>query len=1170
MHVLLVQILLIAGSALLIPTHPPRGAPEIRLDHLGSWAGEVRKIVVRGDVAYVASGLRLIVLDVSDPAHPRQIGVLDLGGRVFDLVVEESTALLAMGSEGLAIVDVADPTRPTLVSRNADALDSPDGVVALDDVVYLVGSDMHLFDYSNRRVPEYIDHFRLDRTAGAVAASRDYIYAAESMRGWMHVIDARDPLHPTKRGSVDTGIAASAIAVDGTRVYVCHNKPAPDGGISTVNVTDPDNPVVQGHYQLEHVTEAAVADGLLYVMHSGALSILDLREPDEPRLLATTGWLGADELTVAVADGIAFVGDERGILTLDVSDPSRPHVLGRYDLPSWLHRTAVDGETMYVTDAHGFVHVVDISDPATPELISSYETGSGNTNDIVLDGGLAYIAVGDDGAQIVSLEDPRNPVLLSSIPGVQDCWGIAVQGNMVYLGERYPYGRFHVFDVSNPYEPRFLGGTVLSSNAIEKIEVSGDFAFVDTVLLTVVDISDPSNPTEIGRYERDTRSIDLDGDYLYVGLGTRGEAVEVFEVSDPYSLQTVGWYDARQVRNVLVEEGVMYVGAVNFLALVDVHDPRNPIELFRTTAFRPIYATLAGDQYVVTENFRRGVTFLQFDKERPGDTWYVDPSATGRDDGTSWSNAFESLDSGLAAASRGDEVRVAGGTYVPTSPNGGRLASFRLPPAVKVRGGYAGAEAPDPNHREFVLHESVLSGDRLGDDQPGFGNYDDNIRRVVTGENLRNETLLEGFTVRNGYIGLEMAACDTAVSRCRFVEHQNGAVVSDEGSPTMQHCTFQGSTSFFGAAFESSRGGAPRLEDCRFIQNSTDGAGGALYLITVDEDVHVRDCQFLENVSNSNGGAGYINAVRSTVRFTNCEFIENRAIDDGGAIAVSESSTVVLDGCRMQGNSAGRSGGAVHVDQGICRVERCNLTGNAAASRGGAIYARGDLEIRDSVVSGNHSSGAGGGLYSQSGSTVAINNTIYANEALDSGGGFYVRNQNPEVLNSIYWANMDRQGGGEPAQLFVDNGTPDVHFTIVEGWTGEMGGIGNSGDSPRFVNPIGPDGVPGTIDDDLRLSSKSPAIGAGDPEFMPEPGQRDLDGHARVLCDRVDMGAYEFGIGDYECDRDVDIGDFEFWPNCMTGPNEGPYPKGCHALDADFDGDIDLRDFSAFGDFFGG
>ena len=62
----------------------------------------------------------------------------------------------------------------------------------------------------------------------------------------------------------------------------------------------------------------------------------------------------------------------------------------------------------------------------------------------------------------------------------------------------------------------------------------------------------------------------------------------------------------------------------------------------------------------------------------------------------------------------------------------------------------------------------------------------------------------------------------------------------------------------------------------------------------------------------------------------------------------------------------------------------------------------------------------------------------------------------------------------------------------------------------------------------------------------------------------MDIGAYEFGIGDYNCDQSIDLSDFASWSSCMTGPGAGTYPSGCEAFDFNADQSIDLLDFAAF------
>ncbi|MHC4091093.1 MAG: alpha-amylase family glycosyl hydrolase, partial [Planctomycetota bacterium] len=53
--------------------------------------------------------------------------------------------------------------------------------------------------------------------------------------------------------------------------------------------------------------------------------------------------------------------------------------------------------------------------------------------------------------------------------------------------------------------------------------------------------------------------------------------------------------------------------------------------------------------------------------------------------------------------------------------------------------------------------------------------------------------------------------------------------------------------------------------------------------------------------------------------------------------------------------------------------------------------------------------------------------------------------------------------------------------------------------------------------------------------------------------------------GDYDGDRDVDLGDYSFFDDCLTGPDPaGPLTPGCEAFDFDTDVDVDLTDYGEF------
>src|SRR5512138_1801633 len=68
---------------------------------------------------------------------------------------------------------------------------------------------------------------------------------------------------------------------------------------------------------------------------------------------------------------------------------------------------------------------------------------------------------------------------------------------------------------------------------------------------------------------------------------------------------------------------------------------------------------------------------------------YVRAGATGANNGTSWTNAYKSLQSALAAAASGNQIWVAKGVYKPTLTSN-RSISFVLKDGVAIYGGFAG------------------------------------------------------------------------------------------------------------------------------------------------------------------------------------------------------------------------------------------------------------------------------------------------------------------------------------------------------------------------------------------------------------------------------------------------------------------------------------------------
>ena len=73
------------------------------------------------------------------------------------------------------------------------------------------------------------------------------------------------------------------------------------------------------------------------------------------------------------------------------------------------------------------------------------------------------------------------------------------------------------------------------------------------------------------------------------------------------------------------------------------------------------------------------------------------------------------------------------------------------------------------------------------------------------------------------------------------------------------------------------------------------------------------------------------------------------------------------------------------------------------------------------------------------------------------------------------------------------------------------------------------------------------------------------EGDTVRLASRVAAGDFTASTTEVLLDDDL----FAGWADCMTGPDNGPYPAGCEVFDSDCDDDIDLADFAGVQEKFG-
>jgi hypothetical protein len=274
-------------------------------------------------------------------------------------------------------------------------------------------------------------------------------------------------------------------------------------------------------------------------------------------------------------------------------------------------------------------------------------------------------------------------------------------------------------------------------------------------------------------------------------------------------------------------------------------------------------------------------------------TYYVNPDATGTDDGSSWTNAFIHLQDALAAAGSGGQIWVAKGTYYPDEGTGqindDRSSSFILKNGVAIYGGFKGGET-QLTDRDWKNNETILSGDLKQDDGANFANNGDNASHVVQGNGTDSTPVLDGFTITAG--------------NANGADYAGGGMFNENSSPSIANCNFSGNMAIAGGGMYNVSLGrtaaSPTLINCSFLQDSAQDGGG-MYTDAVYQAASLVNCRFWGN-SAKLGGGFFNQGDNSTL--INCSFSQNRALNGGGYF-LSGPLAARLTNCIFWGDTGG-------------------------------------------------------------------------------------------------------------------------------------------------------------------------------------------------------------------------------------------------------------------------
>ena len=296
--------------------------------HVAQWSAS--DVALAGDYAYLAcSNAGLLIIDVSNPQSPYEVGHYNTPGPAYGVAVVGSYAYVADQDSGLRIIDVSNPQSPF----EAGYCDTPGwalGVAVAGSYAYVAdfGLGLRIIDVSNPQSPFEAGHCNTPGVACDVAVVGSYAYVADAFSG-LRIIDVSNPQSPHEVGHCNTPGAAYDVAVAGSYAYVADDT----SGLRIIDVSNPQSPCEVGYCDTPGSafgvtvvsTMAYVADG------ASGLRIIDASNPQSPYEAGYCDTPGS-AFRLAVAGSHAYVADEAsGLRVINISNPQSPHEVGHCD-----------------------------------------------------------------------------------------------------------------------------------------------------------------------------------------------------------------------------------------------------------------------------------------------------------------------------------------------------------------------------------------------------------------------------------------------------------------------------------------------------------------------------------------------------------------------------------------------------------------------------------------------------------------------------------------------------------------------------------------------------------------------------------------------------------------------------------------------------------------------
>jgi len=406
-------------------------------------------------------------------------------------------------------------------------------------------------------------------------------------------------------------------------------------GLFVLDVSDAAVPVLEGFHKTRRPSALLVDGDVAYVLHwhsdfgypSLVLDIVDMASTQNPVLIGEFMLALDPNLVLYGGPALAisfpylvvstFSWPENHVEILDISVPEVPMLLGTYSesgqhlrAQHWSYPYAVLSRSQTDGDVEDLV-ILDLGDPSSPVMVQEYPGFGG---EVTTHEGIACIASGPKGTCIVDLNDPLDMQILGCFTPSGNAVECEFEDGVAYIADTRV--GVTILDISDPKDVVLLGEELLSLWPYAGVLEGHHLITASGVMgVKVVDVQDAEEPELVGslvtRFDAYDITVDKSTAVVCSGESDYNEfsGLEVIDVSDPTSLQTLSYYETGSPHGeVLLRDNLLYLLTFDpDFQVLDVSDPTGPSPV---GAFH-----LSGGSKMWGHFFPSGLA-VDFDKER--------------------------------------------------------------------------------------------------------------------------------------------------------------------------------------------------------------------------------------------------------------------------------------------------------------------------------------------------------------------------------------------------------------------------------------------------------------------------------------------------------------------------------------------------------------------------